>query len=71
MALLDDPIDHLCADCLAAPGDPCSIEPEFHQARLDAAAGDAWADDWTGGVMDLDGDGKPGAVDFDDPSNWM
>lgn len=66
-----DPLDFLCGDCLALPGEPCSVEPEVHGARKRSAEGDAWADDWTGGALDLDDDGRPGAVDFDDPSNWM
>lgn len=66
-----EPIDHLCGGCMALPGNPCTIEPEVHEARIRSAEGDAWADDWTGGALDLDGDGEPGALDYDDRYNWM
>ena len=67
-----DPLDFSCGECLVLPGEPCEgVAPEVHEARIRSAEGDALADDWSGGAVDFDGDGLPGAVDFDDPSNWM
>lgn len=66
-----DPIEFGCGDCMALPHEPCTIASGFHDARHRASDGDAWADDWTAGALDLDGDGRPGALDHDDPSNWV
>lgn len=63
------PLDVECADCDAGVGVPCLIEPDVHDSRLRALDGDAWADDWTAGAIDANGDGVPGALDADDPSN--
>ncbi len=63
------PLDVACADCDAAVGVPCLIEPDVHDSRIRALDGDEWADDWTAGAIDADGDGVPGALDADDPSN--
>ncbi len=65
---MTDPADVECPTCLAPPGDPCEGIDGDHPERVDAAEG-AWGSDLSGGVLDLDGDGIPGALDFDDPSN--
>ena len=58
-------LDVECPVCGALVGDPCD-QPLPHLERRDAAD-----DPGPFGVLDLDGDGVPGALDTDDPGFWL
>ena len=59
-------LDVDCPVCRAAAGQRCHGRPVPHLERRDAAD-----DPGPFGVLDLDGDGTPGALDPDDPGFWL
>ena len=62
----DEPaLDVDCPVCGAPAGEPCD-QPLPHLERRDEAG-----DPGPFAVLDLDGDGVPGAFDPDDPAFWL